>query len=108
MIYWYWWSIVKDKQQTSSAGSVDLLHILHGQSTEQYNTESSCIDLNNSVVVKSVSEFTQKWKPTAWDLYLYHVWEYLWCEYEYWAVEYEYEYIASEYKYLKFVEEWRT
>ena len=37
----------------------DLLHILHRQSTEQCNTESSCSDLNNSVVVENVSGNTR-------------------------------------------------
>ena len=51
--------IVKDEQRTISAGSVNLLHILHRQSTEQYNMESSQIDLKNSILVGSVIENTK-------------------------------------------------
>ena len=45
MIYFHWWPIAKDEQRTTSAGSVNLLHILRRQSTGQYNRESSWIDL---------------------------------------------------------------
>ena len=42
------------------------------QSTEQYNIDSSCIDLNNSVVVGNVSSNThKKLKPMAQDLHSY-------------------------------------
>ena len=51
--------IVEDKQTTISAGSVNLLHILHRQSTEQYYMESSRIDLKNSIIVGSVIENTK-------------------------------------------------
>ena len=109
MIYWYWWPIVKDEQRTISAGSVNLLHILHRQITKQNNMESIASDLKNSIVVGSWVE-TQK--PMAQDKYLFNVCEYSWSEYEYkykyWAVKYEYkyEYIASKYKYLKCVLEY--
>ena len=83
-------------------------YILHRQSTELDTIESSCIDLNNDVVVWNTSENTKKWKPMAQDLYSYHVWEFTWseykCKYEYWAVEYEY--MATRYEYLWFVLEY--
>ena len=105
MIYWHLRPIVKDEQLTASAVWVDLLHILHTQTTEQYNIESSCIDLNNSVVVGSVSENTKKWEPIAQDLYSYHACGYSWSAYEYkykyWIVKYEYKY-----KYSKIVLEY--
>ena len=100
MIYWYWWPIVKDEQWAISAGSVNLLHILHKQSTEQYNMESIRIDLKNSIVVEV---WLKTHKPMAQDLY--YVCEYSRSEYEY---KYKYwadksEYITSKYKYLKCV-----
>ena len=36
------------------------LHILHGQNIEQYNLESSCIDLNNFVEVGNITENIKK------------------------------------------------
>ena len=72
-------NIVKDEQRTISAGSVNLLHILHRQSTEQKNMKSIRIGLTHFIVVGSVIENT---KP-AQDLYLSHVCEYSWSEYEY-------------------------
>ena len=99
-IYWYWWSIVKDEQRTTSAWSVDLLHICHRNATEQYKIESSCIDLNNAVVVWNMSKKSKKQsmikslKSMAQDLYWYQECEYSWSEYEY-----EYEYLPVEYEY---------
>ena len=62
MSYWYWWPIVEDEQQTTSAGSVNLLHIWHRQNTEQYHMESSWIDF---IVVGSVNENTEnQWLKT--------------------------------------------
>ena len=76
------------------------MHSLHRQSTEQYNMESSRIDLKNSIVSGSVIENTKT--DMAQDLYLFHV-----CEYRRSEYEYRYENIASKYKYLKFVLEYK-
>ena len=80
----------------TTAGSVDLLHILNRQSTEQYNIESSCVDLNNAIVVWSISD-NAKNEHLLFKTYSYHECKYSWSDYkyEYWAVESEYEYLNT-------------